>query len=87
MFIRCSNILCCFSRPTPTFPRFAICSRRYCVDLVGFGTITGNTKLLRLKEGWEESATIYAAVLADPGDRRTAEESYERGEVTGDGVP
>ena len=54
---------------------------------MGFGTITGNTKLLRLKEGWEESATIYAAVLADPGDRRTAEESYERGEVTGDGVP
>jgi hypothetical protein len=37
--------------------------------------------------GLGESATIYAAVLADPGDRRTAEESYERGEVTVDGVP
>src|SRR5215211_4829985 len=53
----------------------------------GFGTIIGNTRLLRLKEGWEEGATIYASVVADPGDKKTSEVSYERREVTVDRVP
>jgi hypothetical protein len=48
-----------FSRPFPTTLAFAIWSRRYCVDLARFGTIIGNTRLLRLKEGWEEGTTIF----------------------------
>jgi hypothetical protein len=27
--------------------------------------------VLKLKAGWEESATIYGAVIADPGDKKT----------------
>jgi hypothetical protein len=69
--VRIGESATCFSRPTPAFPRFAICSRWYCVDLAGFCTITGKIKLLRLKGSWEEGATIYAAVLADPSGKKT----------------
>ena len=31
----------------------------------------GNSRVLKLKEGWEEAAGIYAAVIADPGEKKT----------------
>lgn len=39
--------------------------------LVELGTAIGNSRVIKLKEGWEESATIYGAVVADPGDKKT----------------
>jgi putative DNA primase/helicase len=31
----------------------------------------GNSRVLRLKRGWEEGASIFAAVIADPGEKKT----------------
>jgi putative DNA primase/helicase len=31
----------------------------------------GNSRVLRLKRGWEEGAAIYGAVIADPGEKKT----------------
>jgi hypothetical protein len=31
----------------------------------------GNSRVIKLKEGWEEGAGIYAAVIADPGEKKT----------------
>ena len=31
----------------------------------------GNSRVIKLKEGWEEGAVIYAAVIADPGEKKT----------------
>src|SRR5215203_3373576 len=31
----------------------------------------GNSRVVKLKEGWEEAAGIYAAVIADPGEKKT----------------
>jgi putative DNA primase/helicase len=31
----------------------------------------GNSRVLRLKRGWEEGAAIYAAIVADPGEKKT----------------
>jgi len=39
--------------------------------LVELGTAIGNSRVIKLKEGWEESATVYGAVVADPGDKKT----------------
>jgi hypothetical protein len=71
----------------PHYPGIRELLRPYRVCLARLGTITDNVKLLRLTGSWGEGATIYAAVLADSGNRRPAEESYERGEVAADGVP
>jgi hypothetical protein len=35
------------------------------------GSAIGNSRVLRLKRGWEEGAAIYAAVIADPGEKKT----------------
>ena len=39
--------------------------------LVMLGCAIGNARRLRLKEGWTEGATLYAAVVADPGEKKT----------------
>ncbi len=39
--------------------------------LVVLGTAIGNSRVLKLKAGWEEGATIYAAVVAEPGEKKT----------------
>jgi len=39
--------------------------------LVELGTAIGNSRVIKLKEGWEESAAVYGAVIADPGDKKT----------------
>ncbi len=39
--------------------------------LVALGSAVGNSRVVRLKAGWEEGATIYAAVIADPGEKKT----------------
>jgi len=39
--------------------------------LVFLGSAIGNSRVLKLKAGWEESATIYGAVIADPGEKKT----------------
>jgi putative DNA primase/helicase len=39
--------------------------------LIELGTAIGNSRVIKLKEGWEESATVYGAVVADPGDKKT----------------
>jgi hypothetical protein len=31
----------------------------------------GNSRVLKLKAGWEESAALYAAAIADPGEKKT----------------
>lgn len=31
----------------------------------------GNSRVLRLKRGWEEGAAIYGAIIADPGEKKT----------------
>jgi len=31
----------------------------------------GNSRVLRLKGGWEEGAAIYGAIIADPGEKKT----------------
>jgi len=39
--------------------------------LAVLGSGIGNSRVLRLKRGWEEGAAIYAAVIADPGEKKT----------------
>ena len=39
--------------------------------LVTLGSAIGNCRLLRWKWGWEEGAAIYAAVVAEPGEKKT----------------
>jgi hypothetical protein len=39
--------------------------------LAVLGSAIGNSRVLKLKEGWEEGAGIYAAVIADPGEKKT----------------
>src|SRR5215207_7105476 len=36
--------------------------------LVSLGTAIGNSRVIRLKAGWEEGAALYAAVIAEPGE-------------------
>ncbi len=39
--------------------------------LAVLGSAIGNSRVLRLKRGWEEGAAIYGAVIADPGEKKT----------------
>jgi putative DNA primase/helicase len=39
--------------------------------LAVLGSAIGNSRVLRLKRGWEEGAAIFAAVIADPGEKKT----------------
>jgi uncharacterized protein DUF3987 len=39
--------------------------------LVLLGTAIGNSRVLKLKAGWEEGAAIYAAAIAEPGEKKT----------------
>ncbi len=39
--------------------------------LVVLGSAIGNSRVIKLKGGWEEGATIYAAAIADPGEKKT----------------
>jgi putative DNA primase/helicase len=39
--------------------------------LAVLGSAIGNSWVLRLKDGWEEGASIFAAVIADPGEKKT----------------
>ncbi len=39
--------------------------------LAALGAAIGNSRTIKLKEGWEEGAAIYAAVVADPGEKKT----------------
>ncbi len=39
--------------------------------LTVLGSAVGNSRLLKLKSGWEEGAAIYAAAVADPGEKKT----------------
>ncbi len=39
--------------------------------LAALGAAIGNSRTVKLKEGWEEGAAIYAAVIADPGEKKT----------------
>jgi putative DNA primase/helicase len=39
--------------------------------LAVLGSAIGNSRVLKLKSGWEESATIYAAVVAEPGEKKS----------------
>ena len=39
--------------------------------LVALASAIGNSRVLRLKGGWEEGATIYAASVAPPGAKKT----------------
>lgn len=39
--------------------------------LAALGAAIGNSRTIKLKEGWEEGAAIYAAVIADPGEKKT----------------
>lgn len=39
--------------------------------LVMLGTGIGNSRVLKLKEGWEEGPAIYAAVVAEPGEAKS----------------
>jgi putative DNA primase/helicase len=39
--------------------------------LVALGAAIGNARVLRLKEGWEEGAAIYGAVIASPGEKKS----------------
>ncbi len=40
--------------------------------LVTLGSAIGNSRVLQAKKSWSESATIFAAVVADPGEKKTA---------------
>jgi putative DNA primase/helicase len=40
--------------------------------LVACGAAIGNSRVIQPKKGWSESATIFAAVVADPGEKKTA---------------
>lgn len=35
------------------------------------GSAIGNSRVIRLKEGWEEGPAIYAAVVADAGEKKS----------------
>jgi hypothetical protein len=39
--------------------------------LVMLGCAIGNARRVKLKEGWTEGATLYAAVVADPGEKKS----------------
>jgi hypothetical protein len=39
--------------------------------LTVLGSAIGNSRVLKLKGGWEEGATIYGAVVAEPGEKKT----------------
>ncbi len=39
--------------------------------LVVLGSAVGNSRVVRLKGGWEEGAAIYAVAIADPGEKKT----------------
>jgi hypothetical protein len=39
--------------------------------LVVLGSAIGNSRVLKLKAGWEEGAAIYGAVIAEPGEKKT----------------
>jgi Protein of unknown function (DUF3987) len=39
--------------------------------LVLLGSAIGNSRVLMLKAGWEEGAAIYAAAIAEPGEKKT----------------
>ncbi len=39
--------------------------------LAALGSAIGNSRTVKLKEGWEEGAVIFAAVIADPGEKKT----------------
>src|SRR5215208_1516806 len=39
--------------------------------LVTLSSAIGNSRRVRLKQGWSEGAAIYAAVVADPGEKKT----------------
>ncbi len=39
--------------------------------LTTLSSAIGNSRVVKLKAGWEESATIYGAVIADPGEKKT----------------
>jgi hypothetical protein len=40
--------------------------------LVALGSAIGNSRVIRPKKGWTESAAIYGAVIADSGEKKTA---------------
>jgi hypothetical protein len=39
--------------------------------LVWLGAAIGNSRVLKLKAGWEEGTAIYAAAIAEPGEKKT----------------
>ncbi len=39
--------------------------------LAVLGSAIGNSRVIRLKEGWEEGPAIYAAVVADSGEKKS----------------
>ena len=39
--------------------------------LVTLGSAIGNARRLKVKGGWTEGATVYAAVIAEPGDKKS----------------
>jgi uncharacterized protein DUF3987 len=40
--------------------------------LVALGSAIGNSRVLQAKKNWSESATIFGAVVAEPGEKKTA---------------
>lgn len=40
--------------------------------LVAYGAAIGNARVIQPKKGWTESAAIFGAVVADPGEKKTA---------------
>lgn len=49
--------------------------------LVALGTAIGNARVIQPKKGWTEGAAIYAAVIADSGEKKTASISAATGVV------
>ena len=39
--------------------------------LAALGSAIGNSRVLKLKDGWEEGAAVYAAVVGAPGEKKT----------------
>jgi hypothetical protein len=39
--------------------------------LAVLGSAIGNSRVLKLKEGWEEGAAIYGAIVAEPGAKKS----------------
>jgi hypothetical protein len=39
--------------------------------LAVLGSAIGNSRVIKLKEGWEEGVGIYATLIADPGEKKT----------------